>query len=107
MHEYYYVDDGNPYYDDGYPDPNQYNADLYEPVTGDDDIRDNLEENYYIYGDDDDMEFVDPAELGLLDDGNYVAEKPTDDGHAAAEAPQGETREAPDANAGGQDQQRR
>lgn len=108
MHEYYYVEDGDggPYYDDGYPDPNQYNADLYEPITGNDDIRDNLADNYYVFGEDDDLELVNPAELGLLDDGDYIIEEPTNDGQAATEAPKDEAGEAPDANAGGQDQQR-
>ena len=70
MHEYYYVPD---YYaedgdgDLGYADPNLYNMDAYEQVSGADDIRDDYDEQFYFDDENGDGgEPVDPAELGLL-----------------------------------------
>lgn len=75
MHEYYYVpasyyDDGSEEYaggGDGWADPDTYNMDAYEAVEGEDEIRDDLDDQYYTPqdGDFDGGEAVDPADVGL------------------------------------------
>ena len=73
MHEYYYTDQGDDGWgdaDDRYADPNEYNMDLYVPVEGSEDLRDDFGENYYLDEGDTEPELIDPNDLGLADEGD-------------------------------------